>query len=116
MENIAVYLVECGSSSQREMFVFVVTQKLQEKVCEMESELLSIRQAAQNQQRTIQNLTDSLRTKDTEVILYTHQRVTHVTSNVCLNSETVIISASSTSGAGLTRVFLRLIRRSQIFS
>ncbi|XP_056099603.1 myomegalin-like isoform X3 [Rhinichthys klamathensis goyatoka] len=41
-------------------------KKLQEKVCEMESELLSIRQAAQNQQRTIQNLTDSLRTKDTE--------------------------------------------------
>ncbi|XP_077101832.1 myomegalin isoform X13 [Siphateles boraxobius] len=41
-------------------------KKLQEKVCEMESELLSIRQSAQNQQRTIQNLTDSLRTKDTE--------------------------------------------------
>ncbi|XP_039544786.1 myomegalin-like isoform X3 [Pimephales promelas] len=41
-------------------------KKLQKKVSEMESELLSIRQAAQNQQRTIQNLTDSLRTKDTE--------------------------------------------------
>ncbi|KAK7159966.1 hypothetical protein R3I94_006106 [Phoxinus phoxinus] len=43
-------------------------KKLQEKVCEMESELLSIRQAAQNQQRTIQNLTDSMRTKDTEAL------------------------------------------------
>ncbi|XP_016395745.1 myomegalin isoform X4 [Sinocyclocheilus rhinocerous] len=39
---------------------------LQEKLCEMESELRSIRQAAQNQERTIQNLTDNLRTKDTE--------------------------------------------------
>uniref|UniRef100_A0A672RKK8 Uncharacterized protein n=1 Tax=Sinocyclocheilus grahami TaxID=75366 RepID=A0A672RKK8_SINGR len=47
---------------------------LQEKLCEMESELRSIRQAAQNQERTIQNLTDSLRTKDTEVIIYTHHR------------------------------------------
>ncbi|XP_026108731.1 myomegalin-like isoform X2 [Carassius auratus] len=41
-------------------------KELLEKVCEMESELRSIRQAAQNQERTIQNLTDSLRTKDTE--------------------------------------------------
>uniref|UniRef100_A0A673KY19 Myomegalin-like n=1 Tax=Sinocyclocheilus rhinocerous TaxID=307959 RepID=A0A673KY19_9TELE len=39
---------------------------LQEKRCEIESELRSIRQAAQNQERTIQNLTDNLRTKDTE--------------------------------------------------
>jgi len=53
------------------MFVFV-TQKLQKKVIEMESELLSISQAAQNQQRTIQNLTDSLRTKDTEASTRTH--------------------------------------------
>ncbi|XP_016419008.1 myomegalin-like isoform X2 [Sinocyclocheilus rhinocerous] len=37
-----------------------------EKRCEIESELRSIRQAAQNQERTIQNLTDNLRTKDTE--------------------------------------------------
>ncbi|XP_051554536.1 myomegalin-like isoform X2 [Myxocyprinus asiaticus] len=41
-------------------------QELQVKVCEMETELRSIRQAAQNQERTIQNLTDDLNTKHTE--------------------------------------------------
>ncbi|XP_067309039.1 myomegalin isoform X8 [Pseudorasbora parva] len=59
-------------------------KKLQEKVCEMESELRSIREAAQSQQRAIQNLTDSLRTKDTEapedsVLLHTHTH-THLFS------------------------------------
>ncbi len=51
-----------------------VSQVLQEKLCEMESELQSIRQAAQNHERTVQNLTDSLRTKDTEVITHTSQQ------------------------------------------
>ncbi len=49
--------------------VFLVTQVLQEKLCEMES----IRQAAQNQERSVQNLTDNLRTKDTEVSTHTSQ-------------------------------------------
>lgn len=42
-------------------------QKLQEKLSEMERELRSIRQAAQNQERTIQGLTESNSTKDREV-------------------------------------------------
>ncbi|XP_041752612.2 myomegalin isoform X2 [Coregonus clupeaformis] len=40
--------------------------KLQEKLSEMECELRSIRQGAQNQERTIQCLTDSVSTKDNE--------------------------------------------------
>ncbi|KAJ8357203.1 hypothetical protein SKAU_G00199970 [Synaphobranchus kaupii] len=40
--------------------------KLQEKLCEMESELRSIRQAAQCQERTIQGLSESVTTKDSE--------------------------------------------------
>lgn len=42
-------------------------QKLQEKLNEMERELRSIRQEAQNQERTIQGLTESSSTKDREV-------------------------------------------------
>ncbi|XP_061097526.1 myomegalin-like isoform X4 [Conger conger] len=41
-------------------------KKLQEKLCEMESELRSIRQAAQCQERTIQGLSESVTTKDSE--------------------------------------------------
>uniref|UniRef100_A0A673YXE7 Uncharacterized protein n=1 Tax=Salmo trutta TaxID=8032 RepID=A0A673YXE7_SALTR len=41
-------------------------QKLHEKLIEMECELRSIRQGAQNQERTIQCLTDSVSTKDNE--------------------------------------------------
>lgn len=48
-------------------FVF---QRLQENLSEMETELRSIRQAAQNQERTIQSLTESLNTKETEVLAY----------------------------------------------
>lgn len=44
------------------------SQKLQEKLNEMERELRSIRQAAQSQERTIQGLTESNGTKDREVI------------------------------------------------
>uniref|UniRef100_A0A3B4DUI7 Short myomegalin-like EB1 binding protein N-terminal domain-containing protein n=1 Tax=Pygocentrus nattereri TaxID=42514 RepID=A0A3B4DUI7_PYGNA len=47
--------------------VFVwVFQKLQGRLSEMETELRSIRQAAQSQERTIQSLTESLTTKETE--------------------------------------------------
>uniref|UniRef100_A0A665T3F9 Uncharacterized protein n=1 Tax=Echeneis naucrates TaxID=173247 RepID=A0A665T3F9_ECHNA len=42
-------------------------QKLQEKLNEMECELRSLRQAGQSQERTIQGLTDSISTKDSEV-------------------------------------------------
>uniref|UniRef100_A0A3B3UCV2 Uncharacterized protein n=1 Tax=Poecilia latipinna TaxID=48699 RepID=A0A3B3UCV2_9TELE len=40
--------------------------KLQEKLTEMECELRSLRQAAQSQERTIQGLTESITTKDSE--------------------------------------------------
>lgn len=52
------------------VFLMVVVhspQKLQEKLNEMERELRSIRQEAQNQERTIQGLTESSSTKDREV-------------------------------------------------
>lgn len=42
-------------------------QKLQEKLCEMESELRSVRQASQQQERTIQGLRETAGTKDREV-------------------------------------------------
>lgn len=45
-------------------------QKLQEKLNEMERELRSIRQEAQNQERTIQGLTESSSTKDREVNIF----------------------------------------------
>ncbi|KAG7457198.1 hypothetical protein MATL_G00243970 [Megalops atlanticus] len=41
-------------------------QRLQEKLCEMESELRSIRMAAQRQERTIQGLSETVSTKDSE--------------------------------------------------
>lgn len=48
--------------------IFVsVSQKLQEKLNEMECELRSLRQAAQSQERTIQGLNESISTKDSEV-------------------------------------------------
>lgn len=49
------------------MVVVHSLQKLQEKLNEMERELRSIRQEAQNQERTIQGLTESSSTKDREV-------------------------------------------------
>lgn len=49
------------------MVVVHYLQKLQEKLNEMERELRSIRQEAQNQERTIQGLTESSSTKDREV-------------------------------------------------
>lgn len=45
-------------------------QKLQEKLNEMECELRSLRQAAQNQERTIQGLNESINTKDNEVRVF----------------------------------------------
>lgn len=68
-----MFLVKCV------LFMFIVVKKLQEKLCEMETELWSIRQAAQNQERTIQNLTDSLSTKDSEV--NTHMSCFRVNTN-----------------------------------
>ncbi|XP_036410662.1 myomegalin-like isoform X2 [Megalops cyprinoides] len=41
-------------------------QRLQEKLCEMESDLRSIRMAAQRQERTIQGLSETVSTKDSE--------------------------------------------------
>ncbi|XP_023660263.1 myomegalin isoform X4 [Paramormyrops kingsleyae] len=44
----------------------VGNKKLQEKLCEMESELRSVRQASQQQERTIQGLKETAGTKDRE--------------------------------------------------
>ncbi len=66
---VCLYLAERGVCVDQCVCMFLVTQVLQEKLCEMES----IRQAAQNQERSVQNLTDNLRTKDTEVSTHTSQ-------------------------------------------
>lgn len=50
-------------------------QKLQEKLNEMECELRSLRQATQSQERTIQGLTESISTKDSEVCVWTQRNV-----------------------------------------
>lgn len=48
----------------------------------MECELRSIRQAAQNQERTIQGLNESISTKDSEVCYYICIKWSHVTKIV----------------------------------
>lgn len=77
-------------------------QKLHEKLIEMECELRSIRQGAQNQERTIQCLTDSVSTKDNEVcVVYTE--VTLLPQN---RSETQPRGLHlSTHSVGICRIF-----------
>lgn len=47
--------------------VWVYVQELQQRLGVMECELLSCRETARGQERTIQTLSDSLSTKDNEV-------------------------------------------------
>lgn len=49
------------------VFMTYVIQKLQLTLQERDCELLSVRHAAQEQQRTIQSLSDSIKTRDNEV-------------------------------------------------
>lgn len=57
----------------------------------METELRSIRQAAQNQERTIQSLSESLNTKETEVRAYTHTEADQ-SSEVVLARQIYVVS------------------------
>ncbi|XP_073788723.1 myomegalin isoform X14 [Danio rerio] len=63
---------QCVSEQQVETLQTQIThsqnsnQELQQKLCELESELLSIRQTSQEQENTIQTLTHTLSTKDTQ--------------------------------------------------
>uniref|UniRef100_A0AAY4EFB2 Short myomegalin-like EB1 binding protein N-terminal domain-containing protein n=1 Tax=Denticeps clupeoides TaxID=299321 RepID=A0AAY4EFB2_9TELE len=61
-----VELEEMWHDDYVEYMPFRFQKKLQEKLSEMECELRSIRQAAQNQERTIQGLNESVTTKDNE--------------------------------------------------
>uniref|UniRef100_A0A3B3XJF7 Uncharacterized protein n=1 Tax=Poecilia mexicana TaxID=48701 RepID=A0A3B3XJF7_9TELE len=59
-------LYECAAGQCVSELQKAQLQKLQEKLNEMECELRSLRQAAQSQERTIQGLTESITTKDSE--------------------------------------------------
>lgn len=68
IQSVTVRLfAECTSDDSLMFSIISMLQKLQEKLNEMECELRSIRQAAQSQERTIQGLTESIGTKDSEV-------------------------------------------------
>lgn len=58
-------------------------QKLQVKLKEMECELRSLRQAAQGQERTIQGLTESIGTKDSEVCVCIHNQIQSMWDDTC---------------------------------
>lgn len=59
--------IEASLPAQLTICSDFLPQKLQEKLSEMECELRSLRQASQSQERTIQDLTETISTKDSEV-------------------------------------------------